>query len=86
MSIHITKRGIRATGERDASGILIAMALDEQIVKWFTEKTGSESFAKMVEEAAAFRRLMLPGQIRCQFCYTPSFQKDWIKEDTFSIN
>ena len=54
MSIHINKNRIRATGN-DASGLFIAMAPDATLIEWHQQKTGSESFQRMVEEAIAAR-------------------------------
>lgn len=54
MSIHITKNRICATGN-DANGLLIAMSSDESLIRMATDKTGSESFQAMVNEAIAAR-------------------------------
>jgi hypothetical protein len=61
MAIHITKNGMRATGNRDASALLIAMAPDETILKWHSENHGSELFQQLVADAVKQRRL-IPDQ------------------------
>lgn len=57
MSIHISKKGIRATGN-DANGFFIAMSPDETLLEWEKKKHGDEGFHKMVKEAIAARSLV----------------------------
>lgn len=54
MSIHITKKSIRATGF-DANGLFIAIQSDEQLAEMERNKTGSPRFQQMVKEAIAAR-------------------------------
>lgn len=57
MSITISsKGGIRASG-KDANGLFIAMAPDEQLLKWDQEGFGSEEFKRMLKEAIAARKI-----------------------------
>ena len=55
MSIHISKNRIRAT-DSDANGLMIALSPDAQLQKWQTQKTGSEQFQRMVNEAIEARK------------------------------
>lgn len=62
MSIHITKKRIRATG-RDANGLFLAFSSDEQLLEWEAKKHGDETFQQMVKEAIAARNLVQPGAL-----------------------
>lgn len=62
MAIYVTKNGMRATGNRDASAMLISMAPDEQVLKWYHEKHGSELFQKLVAECVERRHLIPQSQ------------------------
>jgi hypothetical protein len=62
MAIHITKNGMRATGNRDASAMLISMAPDETVLKWHTKKHGGELFQELVVEALKRRNLIQPKE------------------------
>jgi hypothetical protein len=62
MSLHISKNGIRATGN-DANGLFIALMPDEVLVKAGETKMGDRNFQRMVEEAIVARGLPLPPSL-----------------------
>lgn len=63
MSMHISKKRIRATG-KDANGLFIAFMSDEDLLEAEKNKTGGEEFQQMIKEAIAARGITMPDDFQ----------------------